>query len=44
MANSKKGIDISNGYYLVKFPSGEDRTQVLTEVPWIIASNYLSLQ
>ncbi|KAH7538136.1 hypothetical protein FEM48_Zijuj03G0167000 [Ziziphus jujuba var. spinosa] len=39
-----KVVDVGNGYYLVKLPSWEDKAQVLSEGPWVIASHYLSVQ
>lgn len=39
-----KVVDVENGYYLVKLPSWEDKAQVLSKGPWVIASHYLSVQ
>ncbi|KAH7546867.1 hypothetical protein FEM48_Zijuj01G0246500 [Ziziphus jujuba var. spinosa] len=37
-------IDLRNGYYLVKLPTWEDHSRVLSEGPWVIAGHYLSVQ
>ncbi|KAH7546874.1 hypothetical protein FEM48_Zijuj01G0247200 [Ziziphus jujuba var. spinosa] len=37
-------IDLGNGYYLVKLPTWEDRSRVLSEGLWVIVGHYLSGQ
>ncbi|KAH7546879.1 hypothetical protein FEM48_Zijuj01G0247700 [Ziziphus jujuba var. spinosa] len=36
--------DLGNGYYLVKLPTWEDRSRVLSEGLWVIVGHYLSVQ
>ncbi|KAG8486302.1 hypothetical protein CXB51_019644 [Gossypium anomalum] len=36
--------DIENGYYLAKFQSSDDYTKVLTQGPWLIYGQYLTVQ
>ncbi|KAK5792678.1 hypothetical protein PVK06_033793 [Gossypium arboreum] len=37
-------MDIGNGYYLVKFQSIDDYTKVLSQGPWMIYGQYLTVQ
>lgn len=37
-------MDIGNGYYMVKFEEGVDKTKVIDEGPWMIFDHYLTMQ
>ncbi|KAA3460126.1 reverse transcriptase [Gossypium australe] len=37
-------IDIENGYYLAKFQSIDDYSKVLTQGPWLVYGQYLTVQ
>ncbi|KAK5838563.1 hypothetical protein PVK06_007294 [Gossypium arboreum] len=37
-------MDIENGYFLVKFHSKEDYDKVLSQGPWIVFGQYLTVQ
>ncbi|PPS17480.1 hypothetical protein GOBAR_AA03080 [Gossypium barbadense] len=43
-ANSFHLMDITNGYFFVKFQDMEDYNKVLTQGPWIIFEQYLIVQ
>lgn len=43
-ANSFHLMDIENGYYLVRFQNKTDYDRVLTQGPWIIYGQYLTVQ
>ncbi|PPD92944.1 hypothetical protein GOBAR_DD10110 [Gossypium barbadense] len=37
-------MDIENGYFLAKFQNSDDFERVLSQVPWIIYGQYLTVQ
>ncbi|KAL4353334.1 hypothetical protein GQ457_06G018260 [Hibiscus cannabinus] len=37
-------VDLDNNYYLVRFENAQDYTDVLTDGPWTIFGNYLTVQ
>lgn len=41
---SSQLMDIENGYFLMKFKNSEDYETVLTQGPWIIYGQYLTVQ
>ncbi|PPD96318.1 hypothetical protein GOBAR_DD06663 [Gossypium barbadense] len=44
LVRSFEAIDLDNDYYIVKFSISQDYTKALTEGPWMVYGNYITIQ